>query len=214
MAALVLMFGMLAAPAADASSAAESSEPQIAREEAVPVTGIQTFVTARPKRNPERPGFTTIEAETSPNAAYSWVVIELKRGPARRRVVASDVAEIVWPECDAADMGAGFTVTYTVRARPLAAATGWTAVKHGSIKVGSRTRCTWLNDRAARESDRRIAAERRQVEEEQREAREGRERFERNCRAIGGIPATIERADGEHTRICRAHGGGVLPVPE
>jgi hypothetical protein len=61
---------------------------------------------------------------------------------------------------------------------------------------------------ARQQHERRIEQER-----EEQTQREELERWEANCRALGGKPVTLYTHEGSE-RACRAPSGGILPVPE
>lgn len=73
-----------------------------------------------------------------------------------------------------------------------------------------------IKKQEAREAARRFQREVREQEERERHTAEReaaeRQRFEANCRAIGGTPVGIDTSGGPET-VCRAQGGGLIPVP-
>jgi hypothetical protein len=199
-------------PAAPAPEGSPEADAALAKAEREPVTAIYASVKAHPISNPTRPGYSKLLISTGPNAAYSWITIELKRGRGPGRSIPSNEAEVQWPPCDRAGMGDGFIVRYVIRARPISGTRTWTATKKGTLSVGSRKRCTWLNLRAARDSERRIRSEEQQATRERETAREELDRYSHNCEVLGGRVVILHTGEG-NVYACRAPNGGILPVP-
>jgi hypothetical protein len=104
--------------------------------------------------------------------------------------------------------GAGLPMTYTGRYKNAVTHKWCRAAKQKEERRRGRERAQARkrkeeNERHERERhEREIAAHR--VEEE---------RFERNCRAIGGFPVTLQNREGQWVIVCRSGGGGVIEVP-
>jgi hypothetical protein len=198
--------------AAPAPEGSPEDAAALAKAEREPVTAIFATVKSHPRRDPTEPGSSEILISTSPNASAATVAVTLKRGRAPRFKARGHIVEVAWPPCDVAGMSDGFVVKYTIRARPRAGGTAWT-VRSGRLSVGSRKRCTWLNERAGRESARRIHAEERREARERAEERAALGRWEGNCRAEGGTVVILHTAEGSEYG-CKAPNGGLLHVPE
>lgn len=93
---------------------------------------------------------------------------------------------------------------------------GETITHAGDFHGASRWWCKGGRRTVEREADResRGYEEERVREQEAKERREVRavERYETNCRAIGGIVAYINTSKGERV-VCHSRTGGVIPVP-
>jgi hypothetical protein len=108
----------------------------------------------------------------------------------------------------------GQTIHFTVRAL---GGSGAPLVHTGSFKIGLSARwCAAAKQTENSENARHRAEERKEAAEHVRHEREKRqhevERFETNCRAIGGIPVEISTSEGRRT-VCHSKTGGVIPVP-
>ncbi|MGO9248241.1 MAG: hypothetical protein ACLP7W_06560, partial [Solirubrobacteraceae bacterium] len=106
---------------------------------------------------------------------------------------------------------------YTVEAR---GGSGSPIVRTGQFKLGQHLSAKWCAETKRKEvlaSARQRAQERRHYEERVRREREKLlaedERFEYNCRAIGGIPARIVTGEGSWYIACHSTTGGIIPVP-
>ncbi len=103
----------------------------------------------------------------------------------------------------------GGTYHYTITAH---SNVGKTLTKSGHFSPVGVERC---REYEAKETEAREHHEREVIagyEQEAREERERRERYENNCRKLGGEPVVLEV--GQEYRIyCRAPGGGTIPVP-
>jgi hypothetical protein len=76
----------------------------------------------------------------------------------------------------------------------------------------SAARCRTIEHREAEERERSARRQAERVREAVRREREVLERWEYNCRALGGTPVTLYTSEGA-VRACRGPHGGLLPVP-
>jgi hypothetical protein len=202
-----------------AARAREGAEERAARAAAIdqdhktPVSHLYARANAHPGNSSQHPGYTSLFVDTVP---FAHVTITLSRrghrltqsfewvGEPTDLAVGDQATSIEW-SCG----HPGGTYAYTVTAR---SDVGPTLTRHGHFSPVSETRCHTLKrrEREAKErNDRRYAEE---VGRQQRELREGSERFASNCRAEGGTPITIQTS-GENVQACKAPGGGLLSVP-
>jgi hypothetical protein len=116
----------------------------------------------------------------------------------------------------------GQTISYTVTAqRGIGLPTTYTgryknAVTHKWCRVAKRKEERQRRHERARARKKREEHQRHEREKHEREIaahRAEEERFERTCRAIGGIPVTVQSREGSWVIVCRSKTGGLLEVP-
>jgi hypothetical protein len=109
----------------------------------------------------------------------------------------------------------GQTIHYTVKAQ---GSTGPPLVRTGAFKITLSARwCATAKRREDRQT-RRDTRERQKTEAEERKEAAAKhqhevERYETNCRAIGGTPVEISTSEGNRI-VCHSKTGGVIPVPQ
>jgi chemotaxis protein histidine kinase CheA len=107
------------------------------------------------------------------------------------------------------------TIHFTVQAQ---GGSGPPLVRTGHFKIAVSGRwCAAAKRREGREDARqraeRHAEERKEAAERAEKHRHEVERYETNCRAIGGIPVEISTSEGNRI-VCHSKTGGVIPVPD
>lgn len=193
-----------------------------------PVTEIHVVTKSHHGRTFQHPGYTTLEVKTAPEAA-AFMTVDFWYGKRhlgqrwwRPPYTPQELAEartfdFPW----SCGPHGGGTIRYEAHAR---GESGETLHFDGSFREN-------LSARWCRSAKRRLeAAERRRGEEESRVRREERqaeeqrnrerasheraelERYESNCRTLGGTPVTIKVGNGT-ARVCRGPNGGIIPVP-
>jgi hypothetical protein len=153
------------------------------------------------------PGYTDLDITTSP---YAHVVVKLSRyGHSTEHFEwgshSTEVAEVIRWSCKSP----GGTYRYVITAR---SNVGPTLTRHGHFAPVSVTTCHQYEQK---EAEARASHEREAIagyEQEVREERERRERYETNCRKLGGEPVELQ-VGSEYRIYCRAPGGGTIPVP-
>lgn len=108
----------------------------------------------------------------------------------------------------------GQTIHFTVRA---VGGSGPPLVRTGVFKIRLTARWCAAAKRRENSGKARIRAEERQeaaehVRREREKHQHEIERYETNCRAIGGIPVEISTSEGRRI-VCHSKTGGVIPVP-
>lgn len=175
----------------------------------VSVTALHVAVIQRPGHTTISPGYTYLRITTNP---LSYITATFKaKGQSIPETydwgeLATGTIKFFGWSC-AQPSG---TYHYTVEA---VGDTGNPMSVHGSFKGVSRRWCAATERREQAERNQRlrhrIAQERREAEEQNRNT----QRFESNCRAIGGTPVTVMTSEGSE-RVCRSPEGGRLPVPD
>jgi putative hemolysin len=175
----------------------------------VSVTTLRVAVVQRPGHTTISPGYTYLRITTNP---LSYLTVTFKGGGSTipqaydwGELATGTIKFFGW---SCAQPNA--TYHYTVEA---VGDTGNPMSVHGSFKGVSRRWCAATKRREQAERNERLRhrheQERREVEEQNRNT----QRFESNCRAIGGTPVTVMTSDGSE-RVCRSPEGGRLPVPD
>jgi hypothetical protein len=196
-------------------------------EQRLPITSIQLVVSPHHGHTYRHPGFTNFEVLTAPEPA-AFMTIDLHYGR-------ENLGQLAWKPPYSAqqreESRSGYVewdchfpneaITYVAGAR---GETGPTMTATGTFRALISAK--WCRFARKRE----IAVNRRRGEEEARARREEREeqarhnrekaeheraeheRFESNCRALGGTPVTIHLSTGS-ARVCRGPNGGLIPVP-
>ena len=172
-----------------------------------PVTHLSVSAVAHHRHSRNDPGYTNLDLNTSP---YAHILIKLSRyGHITEHLEwggsTKAVAMVVPWSCKSP----GGTYSYTITAKSNVGRT-WT--RRGQFSPVSVSRCHEYEakEQEARERhDREVLAG---YEQEAREERERRERYETNCRKLGGEPVELN-VGGEYRIYCRAPGGGTIPVP-
>ena len=170
--------------------------------EQAPVSKLKVKVTSHHGSSYGRPGYTGLVISTS---AFANVVLTVDHGVGTKRwqqpANGRRQVNISW-SC----RQPGLTYHYAIKAR---GDSGGSLARSG--KFESNVTAEWCRDARVRE----IAAEHAKKERKRRQEREPIERYERQCRAIGGIPVKIESTfpvvGGYHR--CRSQTGGLIPVP-
>lgn len=196
-------------------------------ERRLPITSIQVATRSHHGRTYRFPGYTAVEVGTAPEAA-AFMTIDFWRGKrhlgqrwwappyAPKELQEARVYAFPW-----ACQDPGAVIRYTARAR---GDTGATVSASGQFRFNVSS--LWCKSAKKRQE----AADRRRSEQEARIRREEREetdrhnrerterehaeyqRFEANCRALGGTPVTLHLSSGP-VRVCRGPNGGLIPVP-
>jgi hypothetical protein len=195
-------------PAREAAewAAAETSAQMTA------VSRLTVRVTAHAGRSSSHPGETVIKITT---AAFANVTLRIRRHGHRvehftlspRAVGEKYVTESVVVPWTCTRPGGTYQFSVTAQSD-----TGAALTRSGHFSPVSRARCQALKRReqAARERSARQYAE--EVLAQLREEHAALERFEANCRQLGGTPVTLHTSEGNE-KACRAPNGGRLAVP-
>jgi hypothetical protein len=178
-----------------------------ARAHKKPVTHLSVSAVAHARHSRNDPGYTNLSLNTSP---YAHIVIKLSRyGHITQHLEwggsAKAVAVVIPWSCNSP----GGTYRYTITAK---SNVGRVWIRRGAFSPVSVGRC---HEYEAQEREAREQHEREVIagyEREAREERERRERYETNCRKLGGEPVELN-VGGEYRIYCRAPGGGTIPVP-
>lgn len=197
--------------AAEATAAQEKREAEVAAAKAQahkrPVTHLSVDAATHDGHSRKDPGYTNFDLNTSP---YAYLTIKLSRyGHVTYHLEwgahSKAVAVVIPWSCNSP----GSTYTYTVTAK---SGVGKTWKRVGHFNPVSIARC---HEYEAQEAEARARHERQVIagyEQEAREERERRERYETNCRKLGGEPVELQ-VGGEYRIYCRAPGGGTIAVP-
>lgn len=193
-----------------------------------PVTEIQVVTKGHHSRTYQHPGYTTLEVKTAPEAA-AFMTIDFWYGKRhlgqrwwRPPYTPQELAEartfsFPW----SCGPHGGGTIRYEARAR---GESGETLHFAGSFHENLSARWCRSAKRRLEAAERRRGEEEARIRREEREAAEQRnrerasheraelERYESNCRTLGGTPVTIKVGNGT-ARVCRGPSGGIIPVP-
>jgi hypothetical protein len=175
----------------------------------VNVTTLHVVSIQRPGHTTISPGYTNLRITTTPLA---YITITFKAaGQTIPQVydwgeLATGTIQFVGWSCNQPNT----TYHYTVEA---VGDTGNPMSVHGSFKGVSRRWCAATQRREQAERNERLRRRRQEERHEAEEQDRATQRFESNCRAIGGTPVTVMTSEGSE-RVCRSPEGGRLPVPD
>ncbi len=172
-----------------------------------PVKHLSVSAVGHPGHSRNNPGYTNLNLNTSP---YAHITIKLSRyGHMTEHLEwgerSKEVAMVIPWSCKSP----GGTYYYTVTAK---SNVGKALTRRGHFSPVSVGRC---HEYEAKEREARERHEHEVIagyEQEAREERERRERYETNCRKLGGEPVELN-VSGEYRIYCKAPGGGTIPVP-
>ena len=192
--------------AEEAKYAAEVAAAK-ARAHKTPVKHLSVKAAAHSGHSSTDPGYTNLDITTSP---YAHVVVKLSRyGHSTEHFEwgshSTEVAEVIRWSCKSP----GGTYRYVVTAK---SNVGKTLTIQGHFSPVSIGRCHEYETQEAQARERREHEVIAGYEQEAREERERRERYESNCRKLGGEPVSLNVGD-EYRIYCKAPGGGTIPVP-
>lgn len=172
-----------------------------------PVKHLLVSAVAHTGHSRNDPGYTNLDLNTSP---YAHITIKLSRyGHITQHLEWGESSKAVAMVIPWSCNSPGSTYSYTVTAK---SNVGKALTRRGHFNPVSVGRC---HEYEAKEAEARARHEREVIagyEQEAREERERRERYETNCRKLGGQPVELE-VGGEYRIYCRAPGGGTIPVP-
>jgi hypothetical protein len=193
--------------AAEAAKYAAEIAAAKTRARKAPVKRLSVKAAAHSGHSSTDPGYTNLDITTSP---YAHVVVKLSRyGHSTEHFEwgshSTEVAEVIRWTCKSP----GGTYRYVVTAK---SNVGPTLTRRGHFEPVSITSCHQYEQREAEAHARHEREVIAGYEQEAREERERRERYETNCRKLGGEPVTLE-VEHEYRIYCRAPGGGTLTVP-
>ncbi len=183
------------------------AELEITEAQGVAVKDLSVRVASHYGASTRAPGYATLYVTTSP---WAYVTVRLARFGHRTEHLEwgsneSAPASVVRFTCSRP----GGSYRYEVTAR---SDVGSTLVRRGHFLAISAARCHAMERRETQERERNARSQAERLKEEARRERETLERWEHNCRALGGTPVTLYTNEGPE-RACRSPRGGLLPAP-
>lgn len=190
--------------------------------EQAPATSLNITIRSHHGSSFSSPGHTSFRISSSPDAHLTFT-LDHGGGSQHWRQPGPQSGEVE-EEASESEVGTYF-LEWTCRAPNLTYHYTVTAVggsgppleRTGRFKVALTSRWCRAARLAEQARNRRIVAkERREASERKRHEAEQHqrtiERFESNCRAIGGVPAEITTSEGRRV-VCHSKTGGIIPVP-
>jgi hypothetical protein len=192
--------------AEEAKYAAEVAAAK-ARAHKTPVKHLSVKAAAHAGHSSSDPGYTNLDITTSP---YVHVVVKLSRyGHSTEHFEwgshSTEVAEVIRWTC----RSPGGTYRYVVTAKSNVGKTLTRTGHFSPVRIG---RCHEYETQEAQARERREREVIAGYEQEAREEQERRERYDTNCRKLGGEPVSLN-VGNEYRIYCKAPGGGTIPVP-
>ena len=192
--------------AEEAKYAAEVAAAK-ARAHKTPVKHLSVKAAAHAGHSSSDPGYTNLDLNTAP---YAHITIKLSRyGHITEHLEWGESSKAVAMVIPWSCNSPGGTYNYTITAK---SNVGKALTRRGHFSPVSVRRC---HEYEAKEAEAHARHEHEVIagyEQEAREERERRERYETNCRKLGGEPVELQ-VGGEYRIYCRAPGGGTIPVP-